>query len=48
MLNQIEKKLTEDNFVAILLNETSDVSNFAQLSSVSVMSEKIALLKNDL
>ena len=34
MLNEIKKELTEANFVAILLNETSDVSNFAQLSTV--------------
>ena len=34
MLNEIEKELTEANFVAILLDETSDVSNFAQLSTV--------------
>ena len=29
MLNEIEKELTEANFIAILLNETSDVSKFA-------------------
>ena len=29
MLNEIEKELTEANFFAILLDETSDVSNFA-------------------
>ena len=29
MLNEIEKELTEANFIAIFLNETSDVSNFA-------------------
>ena len=29
MLNEIEKELTEANFIAILLNEISDVSNFA-------------------
>ena len=34
MLNEIEKELTEANFVAILFDETSDVSNFAQLSTV--------------
>ena len=48
MLNEIEKELTEANFVAILLDETNDVLNFAQLSTVSVMSQNIALLKNDL
>ena len=48
MLNEIEKELTKANFVAILLDETSDVSNFAQLSTVFRMSQKIALLKNDL
>ena len=34
MLNKMEKEFTEANFVAILLDETSDVSNFAQLSTV--------------
>ena len=34
MLNEIEKELTEANFVEILLHETSDVSNFAQRSTV--------------
>ena len=43
-----KKNLLRLILFAILLNETSDLSNFAQLSTVSVMSQKIALLKNDL
>ena len=34
MLNEIEKELTEANFVAIVLDKTSNVSNFAQLFTV--------------
>ena len=34
MLSEIEKKVAKANFVAILLDKTGDVSNFAQLSIV--------------